>query len=121
MKENKKIQELTIDEWIWGIFILLSLLNIYGDKLEKDCEIQYEQEKKSLAKKIFTLTIFISLLIYLYLSYKKYQVYKENKENNRSIDICQTRWFASILVVVASTLYLYCQLKDTTPQNPNII
>ena len=32
---NQKEKELTIDEWIWIIFIILSIMNILGDELEK--------------------------------------------------------------------------------------
>ena len=35
MKENNELREVTINEWIWIVFVILSLLNIYGDELEK--------------------------------------------------------------------------------------
>ena len=32
---NDKERELRVDEWIWVIFIILSIFNIFGDELEK--------------------------------------------------------------------------------------
>ena len=35
MNNNNILTELTVDEWIWIIFIILSILNIYGDYVKK--------------------------------------------------------------------------------------
>ena len=118
---NNKIEELNIDEWIWIIFIILSLFNIYGDERSKCYYVSYNNKDKELSKNIFTTTVFISFLIYMYLFNKRYKVYKYNKDNNLSTRICGTRFFASILVVVASFLYLYCQINDNEDSNPNIV
>ena len=34
-KDKERVSELVIDEWIWGVFIILSILNITGDEFEK--------------------------------------------------------------------------------------
>lgn len=118
---NSRVKELKIDEWIWGIFIVLSILNICGDELEKDFYITHNNHSASISKKIFTFTVFISLLIYLYLAYQRHEKVKSMKKNNQNTNICQTRYFASILVVIASILLFYCQLNDKTPTNPTIV
>lgn len=118
--ENDKLTELKIDEWIWIIFIILSALNIFGDEYEKDYYIHHDVYKDSIAKKIFTFTVFISFLIYLYLAYQRYTKMKITKNQHQDTSICDTRFFASILVVIASLLFLYCQLEDTNASNPSI-
>ncbi len=121
MKQNEKLKDLTIDEWIWVVFIILSLFNIYGDELEKKFYREKNPNAKSLSKNIFTFTVFISFLIYFYLGYKRYKVMKFRQENNLETNICQTRFFASFLVVIASFLFLYCQLTDKEDINPSIV
>ena len=118
---NNAIKELKIDEFIWIIFIILSIINIIGDK----CLINYykynNKDKNKQAKDIFTLSVFISLIIYIYLLYKRYKVYYNNKINNKNTNICGTRLFATILVVTATILFLYCQLEDRKAVNPTIV
>ena len=118
---NNKEKELTIDEWIWVIFIILSIMNILGDELEKKFYKEKDISSKNLSKSIFTLTVLVSFFIYIYLSYRRYQVIQRNKQENKSTNICETRFFASILVVIASFLYLYCQLTDKEDVNPSLV
>ena len=67
MIDYDRIYELKIDEWIWVIFIILSALNIFGDEYERQYCASHCYSKKIVSKHIFTFTVFISLLIYLFL------------------------------------------------------
>ena len=124
MKRNEldieRVSELVIDEWIWVIFIILSILNISGDELEKKYCFDHEEKAMSNAKKIFKLTVFVSFLIYFYLAYKNCKKFHKFNVNNRDTKLIGTRCFASILVVVASFLFLTVQLKDEKTINPSI-
>ena len=119
--KNEKEKELVVDEWIWVIFIILSVFNIFGDELEKKFYREKDLSSKNLSKTIFTLTVLVSFFIYIYLSYRKYQVISKNKAQGKKTDICETRFFASVLVVIASFLYLYCQLNDQDDVNPSLV
>lgn len=118
---NDKERELRVDEWIWVIFIILSIFNIFGDELEKKFYREKDISSKNLSKSIFTLTVLVSFFIYVYLSYRKYQAFSRNKAEGKNTDICEMRFFASILVVIASFLYLYCQLTDKEDVNPSLV
>lgn len=118
---DNKIKELKIDEWIWVIFIILSILNIWGDECEKDYYFHQEELKDETAKKIFTFTVFISLCIYLYLLYQRYQKVKMAKILKEDANLCEVRLFGSILVVIATILFLYCQVEEHAATNPSIV
>lgn len=120
MKNNDKLKDLKIDEWIWGIFIFLSILNIFGDELEKDFYAKHHIKSDQTAKKIFTFTLFVSLLIYIYFLYQRYQQIQMAKARQEDPKICELRGVGSVLVVIASLLFLYCQLEDTRAHNPSI-
>lgn len=122
MKEEdyKKLNELKIDEWIWGVFIILSILNISGDEIEKHYCYYHLKKDKERSKKIFTLTVFVSFLIYIYLAYRNCQRYNDAIKNNKDISLISIRKFASILVATASFMLLYAQLNDNKPTNPSI-
>ncbi|MCI6265228.1 MAG: hypothetical protein MR598_00085 [Erysipelotrichaceae bacterium] len=121
MKNQDQLTELKIDEWIWITFIALSLLNIFGDEYEKDYCLNNDIEKDRIAKKIFTFTVFISLLIYLYLAYQRYHKVKKLRLQCQDSKIWETRLFGSMLVVLATILFLYCQIEDTNASNPSIV
>lgn len=121
MKETDHLKELRIDEWIWVVFIILSALNIFGDELEKDYYTQHNIQKDKTAKKIFTITVFISFLIYCYLAYQRYQRVQILKTTNKNTELEEMRLFASILVVIASIIFLYYQLESTSTSNPSIV
>lgn len=117
-----EIEELKIDEVIWIIFIFLSILNIIGDECKKEyCLNKNNINNDEIAKNIFTFTIFISSVVYIYISYKKYQRLKFSYQNKKNITITKKRFLASILVVIASIIYLSCQLEETKPNNPSIL
>lgn len=119
-KDIERARELIIDEWIWVVFIILSILNISGDELEKKYCYYHIEKEKIRSKNIFTITVFCSFLIYNYLAYKNYNKYQKAKSNNQDTSLIGTRCIASILVVIASTLFLTAQLKDTKATNPSI-
>lgn len=119
-QDRERFSELVIDEWIWVVFIILSVLNISGDEIEKKFCYYHEQKDKEISKKIFIFTVFVSWIIYIYLAYKNCKKYNTAKEKHEDISICGMRRFASILVVIASSLYLYAHFKDTKPVNPSI-
>lgn len=118
--DRERVSELVIDEWIWVVFIILSALNIGGDELEKKYCINHEEKAKIRSKKIFKLTVFISFLIYLYLASKNCKKYHKLKSANQDTNLIGTRCLASILVVIASSLFLMAQLRDEEPTNPSI-
>ena len=119
-RDYERVSELVIDEWIWVVFIILSILNISGDEIEKHYCYYHERRDKEISKKIFKITVFISFLIYIYLAYKNSKKYKIALERNQDTSIISIRMVASILVVIASSMFLYAQIKDSEPVNPSI-
>ena len=93
---------------------------ISGDELEKNCYINYDYNTMTKSKSIFRFTVFCSFLIYLYLAYKNYNKYHSLKILGKNTNIASTRVIASILVVIASSLYLTAQLNDKVSTNPSI-
>ena len=121
MENSYKIRELKIDEGIWILFIMLSIANIFGDECEKKF-YQYDSlssEKK--AKAIFFISLFISFFIYCYLDYQKLGKYYEAKRKGADTTVCGIRFLGETLVVIATLLFLYCQIVEQNPENPSIV
>lgn len=66
MNIDSELARLDFEDFLWVVFMILAGLNIYGDyddkKYLKSNVISYKEESNS----IFTLTLTITFLIYLY-------------------------------------------------------
>ena len=120
MMDYNRIHELKIDEVIWVIFIFLNVLNIIGDECEC-CYCTYQSDlMKNTSKNIFSFTIFISLLIYFYFEYQRYYKFKQCKIKHQDSHLWGIRCFGGFLVIIATILFLYCQIVDSGSVNPQI-
>lgn len=117
---NNEIKDLDIDEGIWVVFIFLSIINIVGDECKKKYYTDKDISEEELSKKIFLFTLFISFLVYSYISYIKYKRLKYCIENNLDTSCARARFIGSVMVVIASFIFLYCQIKESNPINPSI-
>ena len=109
---NNNIDQLIEDEEIWVIFIVLSILNIYGDKL-LERNIKYKENNNP--KNLFIFTVKISLIIYIYLAIKNYNNYKEEETNLNKL-----RVFGSIFIIAGAIISLYYQINSNKANNPDI-
>jgi len=120
MNNYNEIKDLKIDEVIWGIFIFLGLINIFGDECKKDYYVKEDIHRQELAKKVFLFSLVVSFFVYIYISHMKYRRLKYCYDNNLDSSCAEARMFASIMVVIASGIFLYCQIKESNPVNPSI-
>lgn len=118
---NNKIKELKIDEIVWLTFIALSVLNIIGDEYEIDYYQYNNQKKDKNAKKIFTLTVAVSTLIYIYFFKKNYERLEELKEKKEDSTLAEIRLLGSTFILAGILCLLYFQLNSQTPSNPSIV
>lgn len=118
---NNKINELKIDEYIWIIFIILSTLNIMGDESEKKYYITNDINEDKKAKEIFTFTVAVSFILYLYFAKRNYQTVKKLRKYNCDSSLHEIRLIGSIFIVIGVLLVLYFQINDNTANNPSTL
>ena len=117
MMENiQLISRLNFENLIWVTFIVISLLDIYGDELIKKSVLNNDLDAKQKSENLFLFVSLISILIYIYFLYRNYIDFKKN-----SSSLYFTRFFASILILVGTLFLFYFQLnvsnKDDLPSN----
>lgn len=105
-KKEKEIKRLNFENFIWIIFIVLSILDIYGDELIKKYLIQNDKKADIEAKKIFFFILIVTILIYIYFIIRNYNDYKKHDSSEYFV-----RLFGSILVLSGSICFLYFQIK----------
>lgn len=105
-EEDELVKRLNFENFIWLIFIIISLSDIYGDELIKKSILKNDLEAKQKSENLFLIISLISILIYIYFFYRNYTDYEKYKNK-----LYATRLFASILILGGTLLLLYFQLN----------
>ena len=92
---KKEITKLNFENFIWLLFISLSILNINGNNFEKDYLKTKNNIYKTYSNDIYNLVIKVSILIYLYFFIRNYKEYE--KSNTKEL---------YIIKLLGSTLFL---------------
>ena len=108
-----KIRELEFEKILWFFFMFISALNIYSDNLEELFLINNDINLEQTSKKIFTFTIAVSLLIYLYFGYRNYKYVKISTDEEKQLACI--RFAGSILIIVGTICILFYDIKDQEP------
>ncbi len=112
MSNDKELKALNFEISLSIIFIILSLLNIWADIEEKEYVRTHKNKYKIDANKIFKITIFVSILIYIYYFIRNYNAYENTSKNNKKLFAIKL-WGSSLYIAGALCL-LYFQNKQTS-------
>lgn len=99
------VKRLSFENWIWFVFIIISVLDIYGDELLKKNLTEGDKEAQKKAQKLFLGVSVVSIIIYIYFLFRNSNDYK--KYHNKSYEV---RLIGSILILTGSLCLLYFQL-----------
>ena len=109
MNDNEElIRRIGFENFIWITFIIVSIINIYGDELIKKSVRENDSEVKKKAENLFLFISLISVLIYVYFFYRNYTDYQ--KYCNRYYE---SRLFGSILILIGTLCLVYFQLYNS--------
>lgn len=120
MNNNNELREVTINEWIWVIFVILSLANIFGDEIEKNT-IKEKNLHNQTSRKIFLTTASIALIIYFYFVIHSYSKLKELKKQNKNTNLQETNLLGNTLVFLGACILLYYNLKNKQETTTDLI
>lgn len=108
MKEQDElIKTLTLENYIWVIYIGIAFFNIYADELIKKAIKNNTKDEENKARKIFLGVLIITIIIYIYFLNKNYKDWKKHYDKEEY----KIRLLGSILVLTGTLCFLYFQLK----------
>jgi len=112
MKETiiNELKRLKFEELLWIIFIIICILNIYGDKLEEKYIITKQQKYTNKSNKIFKITLIAVLLIYTYFFIRNYNAYKNSSLHEKKL--YKKKLLGSSFLIVGILLLIYFQFKQ---------
>ena len=111
---ENELNRLNFEDWLFIIIITLSLVNIFSDWLQKKYLETNNREYLKESSIIFTITLIITVFVYLYFVKRNYNLYKDSSPEN--ITIYKIKLLGSILLVIGVILLIYFQIND-----PNFI
>ena len=106
---ENEIKRLNFEDILWGIFIILSILNIVCNNLQKNYVITNDGYYEDRANDISICVLSILVLIYLYFFLRNYNMY-HNKDNPTNVDLIKV--FGSIFFIIGSICLLYFQVHS---------
>lgn len=105
-----EIKRLKFEDLLWIIFIILGIINIYGDHNEVEYLETHNNESKRKANNFFTFTIIITILLYLYFVIRNYNFYK--KASLEVKYLYSIKLLGSVLLIAGALCLLYFQIND---------
>jgi len=107
---KSKLKEIDTENIISLIFAILSIINIYGNEINKKYLYTKNKSYKDNSKLIFEFTLFITIIINFYFFSRSYQTYKKSTLAERKIS--KIRLIAIMLLIIGTCLLLYLQKID---------
>ena len=108
-KSGAVIKRLRFENYIWVIYLVIALGNIWADELIIKSIEEHENKYDKLAKIIFLISLIVTLIIYVYFLNRNYNDYiNSNEKNKKTYEI---RFLGSIFVFVGTFCFLYFIIK----------
>lgn len=107
-----EINRLNFEDFLLLVFIVLSIINIYGDYNEKEFIKTSDRKYKNKANVIFEITLFVTLFIYLYFFIRNYNAYQKAEEKDKKLFIIKL--IGSGLLIAGIICLIYFQDKQTS-------
>lgn len=110
--EKQELEILKIEDILCIVFAILAFINLYGNQVQKKYVItrQYQYEEK--ANQIFTFTLIVTFLIYIYYLIRNYKNYKEVSKEKK--ELYRIKLMGSIFVIAGAICLLYFQTHNKT-------
>lgn len=108
---DNELERLNFEDFLWVIFIILVLLNIFGDNLLKSYIKNKSINEKNMADSIFLFTLVITLFIYIYYFIRNFDVYNKAKENEKELFLIKL--LGSSFFIAGICCLIYFQYKNT--------
>lgn len=105
---NAILRQLSFENYIWIIFIIIGIFSIFGDELIKKSIIKNDAYYFSLAKTIFFIIIIVTLIVYIYFIRRNYRDYLKNINSTGY----QIRLIGSLLIFIGTICFLYFLITE---------
>ncbi len=108
---QKTLRELNIEDLLSGIFIILGILSIYGDQIQKKYVITKDYKYQKEANNIFDLILLVTFILYIVFLYRSYRNYKNASENRKNLFAIKLLGSCFLMAGIICTIYFQVNNK----------
>lgn len=114
MNNNDALKAIETENFIWIVYLFIIGISFIANNFEKDYFINGSLDSKDKYRIINIFVFAIALVIYLYFFYDNYKTIKnlDCNSSNEKIFFNNLNFIASILIVVAGSIFLYIAVYD---------
>ena len=109
-KIESDLARLNFEDFLWLIFGILCFINIYGDYNDKEYLKTKNKIFKDNSNQIFTFTLIVTLLIYIYFFIRNYKAYESVSEEKKQLYTVKV--LGSSFLIAGVICLLYFQTKQ---------
>ncbi len=111
---NKKLKQLTIEDFIWLIYIGIIFLSWYSNSLERKYYVYNDSNCKNKYQKIMILIFSILIFVYIYFLKDAWDSVKELKpyDSQKKKRLVYLSFYAALLIAISGAIFLYIAFNN---------
>lgn len=111
-KVLKTLQEIKVEDWIWIIYLFLSIFALIANFFERDYLLNGSKTSKKAFKTINIAIFVIVFFIYVYFVLLTYSRFKEREQHTtiKSMIVTNTNFIAASLFLIGGILHIFTEI-----------
>lgn len=111
---NEKLKQITIEDYIWIIYLGIIFLSWYGNSYERKYYINNDINSKTKYKNITILVFSILIIVYLYFFKNSVNDLKNIKPyySKKKKDLIYLSFLGSLFVTLSGAIFLFIAITD---------
>lgn len=107
-----ELKRLKFEDFLWIIFAVLCIMNVYGDYFDKEYSITNNKTFQIRSNNIFEITLIVTFFIYLYFLERNYKFYKKASVQNKELYLIKV--IGSSFLLAGVICLIYFQTKQSS-------
>lgn len=111
---NKKLKQLSTEDFIWLIYIGIIILSWYSNTFERKYFIYNDRQSKEKYRKLTMLIFTILIIVYTYFLKDSYEEIKSLKpyDSERKKTLTYLSFLGSLLIAISGAIFLVISILD---------
>lgn len=111
---QNKLKELSIEDFIWLIYIGIIFMSWFANSLERDYYINNNEESKNKYRNIMIIIFSILVVVYTYFFKDSLDDVKNLKitDSQNKKNLISLSFIASALILISGLIFLYIAIED---------
>lgn len=111
---NKKLKQLSTEDFIWLIYIGIIILSWYSNTFERKYFIYNDRQSKEKYRKLTMLIFIILIIVYTYFLKDSYEEIKSLKpyDSERKKTLTYLSFLGSLLIAISGAIFLVISILD---------